>query len=144
VTLIVDTGPLVAVADEDDTQQTRIEEMLRAEAGALVVPAPITAEVDYLLGERLGPDPRRAFMNDLAAGRFLVECLGPDDYAAVVALERQYADLDPGLADLSIVIMAKRFSTRRIVTFDERHFRAIRPLQGGSFTLLPADAEAQG
>jgi hypothetical protein len=28
----------------------------------------------------------------------------------------------------------------RLLTFDERHFRTIRPLQGGSFTLLPADA----
>jgi len=140
VTLIIDTGPLVAAADEDDTNRARIEETLRSETGALVVPAPITAEVDYLLGKRLGPAPRRAFIDDLASGRFLVECLESDDYAAIAGLERRYADLDPGLADLSIVIMAKRFSTRRIVTFDERHFRAIRPLQGGTFTLLPADA----
>jgi len=140
VTLIIDTGPLVAAADEDDTNRAWIEETLRSETGALVVPAPITAEVDYLLGERLGPAPLRAFIDDLASGRFLVECLESDDYAAIAGLERRYADLDPGLADLSIVIMAKRFSTRRIVTFDERHFRAIRPLQGGTFTLLPADA----
>ena len=140
MTLIIDTGPLVAAADEDDTNRAWIEETLRSETGALVVPAPITAEVDYLLGERLGPAPRRAFIDDLASGRFLVECLESDDYAAIAGLERRYADLDPGLADLSIVIMAKRFSTRRIVTFDERHFRAIRPLQGGTFTLLPADA----
>ena len=140
MTLIIDTGPLVAAADEDDTNRARIEGTLRSETGALVVPGPITAEVDYLLGERLGPAPRRAFIDDLASGRFLVECLESDDYAAIAGLERRYADLDPGLADLSIVIMAKRFSTRRIVTFDERHFRAIRPLQGGTFTLLPADA----
>jgi uncharacterized protein len=37
------------------------------------------------------------------------------------------------------VILAGRFETRRILTFDERHFRALRPLDGGSFTLLPAD-----
>jgi predicted nucleic acid-binding protein len=141
VTLIVDTGPLVAAADEDDTLQAVIEETLLAEAGALVVPAPVTAEVDYLLGERVGSSARRAFIHDMAAGRFLVECLEPDDYAAVAGLERQYANLDPGLADLSVVILARRFGTRRILTFDQRHFRAIRPLQGGSFTLLPADAE---
>jgi predicted nucleic acid-binding protein len=44
------------------------------------------------------------------------------------------------LADLSIVVLAHRFRTTRIATFDERHFRALRPLDGGSFTLLPADA----
>jgi len=25
------------------------------------------------------------------------------------------------------------------MTFDHRHFRAVRPLQGGAFTLLPDD-----
>jgi len=44
-----------------------------------------------------------------------------------------------GLADLSVVVLARKLKTRRILTFDQRRFRAIRPLQGGSFTLLPAD-----
>jgi len=29
--------------------------------------------------------------------------------------------------------------TRHLFSFDERHFRAVTPLQGGSFSLLPAD-----
>lgn len=45
---------------------------------------------------------------------------------------------DVGLADLSVVL-ARRFGTRRIPTFDERHFQAPRRLDGGAFTLLPAD-----
>jgi hypothetical protein len=32
-----------------------------------------------------------------------------------------------------------RLGTRRILTFDQRHFRAVRPIHGGVFTLLPAD-----
>jgi uncharacterized protein len=49
------------------------------------------------------------------------------------------ADLDLGLADISVVILAHRFRTRRLLTFDERDFRAISPLAGGSFMLLPRD-----
>jgi predicted nucleic acid-binding protein len=44
-----------------------------------------------------------------------------------------------GHADASVAVLAARFGTRRILTFDERHFRAITPLQGGHFTILPAD-----
>lgn len=29
--------------------------------------------------------------------------------------------------------------TTRIVSFDERRFRTVTPLQGGAFTILPAD-----
>jgi uncharacterized protein len=141
VTLILDAGPLLAAADRLDPIRTTVQEVLLKDVGPLVLPAPVSAEVDYLVGKKLGRDARLAFVDDLAAERFVVECLRPDDYAAVAGLERQYADLDPGLADLSVVIMARRFRTRRILTFDERHFRAIRPLQGGTFTLLPADAK---
>jgi predicted nucleic acid-binding protein len=140
VTLLVDAAPLVALADRSDPQQERIEHLLREEHGLLIVPAPVTAEVDYLLGTRLGASARRAFLDDLAASRFAAECLEAEDYETVAELDRAYSDLEPGLADLSLVVLARRFRTRRLLTFDERHFRAIRPLQGGSFTLLPADA----
>jgi predicted nucleic acid-binding protein len=139
VTLILDAAPLVAFADRRDPDHSAVADTLERERGGLVVPAPVTAEVDYLLGVRLGEVARRAFLDDLAAGTFTVECLDPEDYPDVVALERQYADLAPGLADLSVVVLARRFGSRRILTFDERHFRAIRPLQGGCFQLLPRD-----
>ncbi|HEV8635715.1 MAG TPA: hypothetical protein VG370_15925 [Chloroflexota bacterium] len=44
-----------------------------------------------------------------------------------------------GLADASLVVLAQRFRTRRLLTFDERAFRNVAPLQGGAFLLLPAD-----
>jgi predicted nucleic acid-binding protein len=140
LTLVLDAAPLVAVADRRDSMQPLIKALLQEEPGELVVPAPVTAEVDYLLGRRLGRVARLAFLDDLAAGRFTVECLDADDHGVVADLERRYDDLDVGLADLSLVVVAKRFGTRRLLTFDERHFRALRPLDGGTFSLLPADA----
>ena len=139
MTLVVDAAPLVALADAREPRRQEILEMLRSEPGALVVPAPVTAEVDHLLGRRFGPPARRAFLEDLAARRYESPALDGRDYAAALELDRRYADLDVGLADLSIVVLAARLGTRRILTFDERHFRALRPLQGGTFTLLPAD-----
>jgi len=51
----------------------------------------------------------------------------------------RYRDLRLGLADASLVVLAKRYGSRRILTFDERAFRVVVPLQGGSFTSLPGD-----
>jgi predicted nucleic acid-binding protein len=140
VNLIIDAAPLVALADRRDPQRERVEAALRAEAGELVVPAPVTAEIDYLLGCRLGRTARLAFLEDLSAARFTVAGLDATDHAVVCDLERRYADLDAGLADLSAVVVAERYGTRRLLTFDERHFRALRPLSGGHFVLLPVDA----
>jgi predicted nucleic acid-binding protein len=64
------------------------------------------------------------------------------DDAAVQAAEiaEQYADLGVSLADASLVALAARMQTTEITSFDERHFRAIRPLWGpDAFRLLPLD-----
>jgi len=139
VTLIIDAAPLVALANVADPDHQAVRQILQGEPGELVLPAPVTAEVDYILRTRLGDAAASAFLSDLAAGAYRVECVDPDEYVAVKELDRKYAGLRLGLADASVVVLAARFKTRRILTFDQRHFRAVEPLQGGAFALLPAD-----
>ena len=117
---------------------------MRSERGGLFIPAPVAAEIDYLLGRRFGPRARRAFIEDLASRRYESPGLDARDYTDVLEVDRRYADLDLGLADISIAVLARKLGTRRVLTFDERHFRAVRPLQGGAFTLLPADGQLSG
>jgi predicted nucleic acid-binding protein len=108
-------------------------------SGGLFIPAPVTAEIEYLLDRRFGAPARRAFLEDLAARRYQSLGLEPADYATALELDLQYADLNLGLADLSVAVLAARLRTLRILTFDQRHFRVVRPIQGGVFTLLPAE-----
>jgi uncharacterized protein len=144
VTLIVDAAPLVALADTADRLHERVTSILAAESGPLVIPAPVTAEVDYMLGARHGAIARRRFLADLAAGRFTVGCLEGEDHATVAEIDLQYSDLDLGLADCSLVVLAHRHATDRILSFDERHLRVVAPIGGGSFTVLPADEPRTG
>lgn len=135
--LLVDTGPVVAMADRRDPRRSAAREAIRGEPGPLIIPAQVTAEIDYLLGRRIGPHASRAFVEDLAARRFRVECLLADEYEKAAELSRRYEDSRLGLADLSLVVLAERFDCTRVATFDAAHFRAVRPLQGGTFTLVP-------
>lgn len=94
----------------------------------LLVDAGVVASADKA-------DPRRvAAQRVLAPSRESLCVLGP-----VLDVEERYADFDLGLADCSLIVLAERLRTTRIATFDERHFRAVTPLQGGAFTLLPGD-----
>jgi hypothetical protein len=47
--------------------------------------------------------------------------------------------LDLGLADLAVVVLAHRYCTRRLLTFSERDFRRVAPLNGGTYVFLPSD-----
>jgi predicted nucleic acid-binding protein len=99
----------------------------------------VAQEADYLILRRLGTKAELDYLQDLASGTFQVESLLPRDLGRARAIVERYGDLRLGLADASLVLLAERFKTRRILTFDERHFRAVEPLQGGHFTILPAD-----
>ncbi len=133
---------MFAQADRDDPAHAAVRDVLQAEAGPLITSQVAVAEADYLILDRLGTDPWLAFLADLESGTFAAECLTPADLATARGLAVQYRDLELGLADISLVLLARRHGTRRLVTFDERDFRAITPLQGGAFTILPADAES--
>src|SRR5687767_1736313 len=116
-----------------------VAEILQAEPGPLITSAVTVAEADYLILTRLGIDVELAFLEDLAEGTFHVECLSRPELGTALTVARQYRDLAIGLADASLVVLAQRFKTRRLLTFDERAFRNVSPLKGGAFTLLPAD-----
>lgn len=139
MTLIIDAAPLAALADSADRMREAVRSTLSAEPGELIVPAPVTAEVDYMLGVRHGAIARRRFLADLLAGRFSVGELERGDYQTILDLEARYEDLELGLADCSLIVLAARHETDRILSFDERHLRAVRPLHGEAFTILPAD-----
>ena len=106
----------------------------------LVTTPLVLAEVDHLAMTRLGPSARAAFLADVAQGGYDIAWCDTAAAEAVRVAER-YADLGPSLTDTSLVALAARLGTTAIATFDERHFRAMRPLTGEpAFTLLPADA----
>jgi predicted nucleic acid-binding protein len=138
--LIVDAGALYAQADADEPRHRAVADLLTSEPEALVTSELAVAEADYLILQRLGIDTELAFIEDLAAGTFQVECLTREELRTARGLLERYRDLRIGLADASLVILAARYRSTRLVTFDERAFRTITSLTGEAFTILPADA----
>lgn len=141
--LVVDASCLLAYADADEPRHRDVTAIIGSEPGVLVTTELAAAEADYLILDRLGIDAELAFLLDLAEGTFAVDCLDRSELTMARAVVARYRDLRIGLADASLVILAARYATTRILTFDERAFRAVTPLQGGAFTVLPADADQE-
>jgi len=139
--LVVDAGALYAQADADEPNHEIVARILMRERQALVTTELAIAEADYLILDRLGVTVELDFLEDLASGTFSVECLNRDELGTARTVVERYRDLRLGLADASIVVLAYRYRTLRILTFDERAFRRVEPLQGGHFLILPADSD---
>jgi predicted nucleic acid-binding protein len=136
--IIVDASAIIAGGNRSDVNHAVASSWLQNERGGIIA-APVTAEIDYMLSSRGFWQAARNFVVDVSAGRFRVECLLAEEYLLLLSLMDRYADLAPGLSDLSMVVLAHRFQTNRILTFDQRHFRALTPLAGGAFSLVPFD-----
>lgn len=138
MTVIVDAAPIIAAASPNDRLCARIRDVMRSEV-RLVVPAPVTAEIDYLLRHRVGVGAAHSFLDDVSAGLIEVVGLTAPEHATARRLDGQYKDLGIGLAGASVIVLAHRLRTTRVLTLDQRHFRAVRSLDGNPFTILPFD-----
>jgi hypothetical protein len=83
------------------------------------------------LGRRTRRSLRRRTLSALAA-------FSRADVSQAAAIVERYADVRIGIADASIVVLAGRYRTTRLLTLDERHFRVVAPLHADAFTILPA------
>lgn len=137
MTLILDAGPLVAAASTRDRNHARCVELLTDAPGPLIVPALVVTEVAYFLADRIGPAAERAFASSLQAGELVVEPVEPTDWDRVVELLDQYADLDLGIVDASVVAVCERLDQPALATLDHRHFSVVRPRHRAALSLLP-------
>ena len=85
-------------------------------------------------------DAELQFLKGILQGACTLAPLLEPDLIRCRELVAEYRDLDLGLADASVIAVAERLGIRRILTLDERDFRAVRPRKRRPLTLLPADA----
>jgi hypothetical protein len=136
--LVVDTGPLLAFLDAGDARRSEVRHLFKY-SGPLHLSPFVLAEVDYFVSRRFGVGAELGLLRDVAGGSFVLE---PADHLHVRACAQvigRYRDLGIGLADASVAVLAQRHGTRRIATFDQRHFRAMRTSDGDPYVILPAD-----
>jgi hypothetical protein len=137
--IVVDTSGLFAALDADSRAHQPARAVLAAERDPPLLSPFVLAELDYLITARLGPGMALGLLEDVAAGAYALASFAASEVGAVTTVLRRYRDLALGLTDASLVVLAERHGTERVLTLDERHFRALRTATGRPFTLLPAD-----
>jgi uncharacterized protein len=137
--ILLDTSGLLAALVADEPRHPQARAALEAAGPPFVLSPFVLAELDYLLARAGGIAAELAFLAEVAAGAYDLSPFASEDVADASAVIERYHDLDVGLADASIVVLAGRFRTEHVLTLDERHFRALRSPRGRPFALLPAD-----
>lgn len=137
--ILLDTSGLLAAIDGAQRDHAACAAaVIGARAPFLLSPF-VLAELDYLLGTRVGAAAQRALLDEVARGAYRLEPFGAEDVAEAARVVARYPGVHIGIADASIVVLAGRHGARDVLTLDRRHFRALRRPNGRPFRLLPDD-----
>ena len=138
--ILVDASGLLSALFSDQRHHEACAAALLNAAPPLIVSPFVLAEADYLITKYAGIPVELEFLADVAAGAYEVAPLGASDVGRAVQVVDRFRNLDVGLADASVVVLAERYGTTDVLTLDERHFRSLRTENGKPFRLLPVDA----
>jgi len=140
VVIVLDTSGLLAAIDSSQRFHGAAKEALEEAEGPLILSPFVLAELDYMLGTRVGSDAQLALLEEVERETYRLAQFSSPDVSEARRIMEQHADLRISLADASNVVLANRYDTLDVLTLDERHFRTLRGPGGRSFRLLPADA----
>ncbi len=129
LSVLADTGPLLSAAYRSDPAHDLAWPLIAALRRNLIVLDSVLVEADHLLRRRLGPHAARSLLASVIAGEHSVAFLSPGLLRRAAEIDAQYADLDLGLVDASVMAYAERHELP-ILTFDFADFRATRPAHG--------------
>jgi uncharacterized protein len=135
--ILIDTSGLLAAMDASQRLHAPCRTALEAARGPLLLSPFVLAELDYLLMRHVGAQAQAALLDEVARGAYRLEAFGAEDIVRAGDVMRRYGDLQIGLADASIVVLAERHGTNEVLTLDLRHFQALRISGRKRFRILP-------
>lgn len=120
--MLVDAGPLIALADRSDKHHRRVAVFLRRFDGRLLTTWLVLAEACHFFPERMQVD----FLRWADAGGVGVVELHESALAALADWKEKYIDLPMDLADASLIWVSQQTGVLEILTIDVRDFSVYR------------------
>jgi len=121
--LLVDTGPLVALASKRDHAHARCTDFLKAYRGRLLTTWAVLTELSHLAP---GVPPALPLYQWIERGGMDILPLGRDELVSAIDWITCYADRPMDLADASLVIAALKTGCTNIWTLDRADFETCR------------------
>jgi len=117
-TVVVDTGPIVALLDADETHHEWARRQFDTLAAPLLTCEAVISETSFLL-QRVGADPSLpARLVERGVLRIVRLLNSSDDAAAIGRLMRRYHDVPMSFADACLVRLVERTDHASVMTLD--------------------------
>ena len=130
--ILVDAGPLIALADKSDKHHARVAAYLRRFNGRLLTTWPVLAEACHFLPESAQID----FLRWADAGGISLVELHESALITLADWKEKYRELPMDLADASLLWVAQSTGVLDILTIDRKDFSVYRLPNGKALSLV--------
>lgn len=135
-TVLIDTGPIVALLRRNDADKARCEATMEKLPTPLVTTWPVITEVCWLV--RREPDGVAKLFDGLRVGLLAIGALDEGAPAWIAAFMARYRSIGAQLADASLAYLAERLDIRTVFTLDRRDFSVYRLRGNRALRVVPA------
>jgi predicted nucleic acid-binding protein len=135
--LLIDSGFLYALFDQDDRYHRVVKTVQEIETSTALVPDIVLVEAAFL-ARRTGNVPAVAsFLHALEQFNFQLQALSGQDLSRAREILETYTDAQLDFVDCCLMALAERLKIRRVCTIDPRDFYIFRPAHCDRLEILP-------
>ena len=115
-TILIDSGPLIALFDKDDSYHGRIKNFLKDRRFRFLTTTAVLTEVSHMLD--FSTDVQLLFLKWVHKGAVLLHEIQQSDMGRIIELTRKYSDIPMDFADATLVLAAEKTGIRKIISID--------------------------
>jgi predicted nucleic acid-binding protein len=134
--ILTDTGPLVALSDEQDSYRSRVEAAFAAMNEPMLTTQACVTEGMYLLYRSGGWQAQRLLAQMLRSGILLTRPENERSTPQALYYMERFVNIPCDYADATLLVAAAEYGMRRIFTFDKPVY-AYRLASGDGLEVVP-------
>jgi len=127
-TILIDSGPLIALFDKSDKYHLDVLAFLKSFHGKLVTTWSVLTEVSHMLDFNL--HAQLDFLKWVEMGGVEVYDISQDDLAHIIEMMQKYTNVPMDLADATLMYVAHTENIKKILSIDS-DFDIYRTLKSG-------------
>lgn len=135
--LVLDTGVIYAVLDENDQDRDACVSLLESTNEQLVIPCAVLVELDYWVRKFASVEVWAAFCEDVRDGAYAIYPIDSHSLVVAAGIQQRFSDQPIGFVDAAIVATCEALGEEKVATLDVRHFSVVRTTEGKPLHILP-------
>jgi len=113
---LIDAGPIISLFDKSDRYHSAILAFMEGFEGNLITTWPVVTECMYML--RFSQKVQLNFLKWIERGALTLHQVEGSDLYRLMHLVEKYRDVPMDLADASLILVAEKLETDKIITID--------------------------